>query len=607
MSYLNQFNKQNGVVYTPSNLAQYVADKLTDYFLQDKLSSNKMLDRGSSAQEIIRIIDPACGNGELLIALANALSRRFRKISSNVDAKSTFNVQQILCGIDNDPNAIYKSQAKIESLFHRQTDQFEFRLLYANALYPFENVSSMKGWVKAKALFNSTNGFDLLIANPPWGADISYCASSLSEGEFSLYKGQFDTSDLFVELSLRIVRPGGYFAFIVPDSLFNKERAQLRHLLLDNTELKYIARLGEKIFPGINRACALLICKNGKQAAKSKVDCFRLTSQLRKQILLNQSTFKEAENQLLHKVPQSRFVNNQDYSFDIYLKENERDILALMGRYHTTFRQYLYSTRGVELSKTGKVGKCPNCSNWFPYPRATSPKCINCGKPLTTDSIESSFIISGQQKPGYKPMLAGEAVDRYIINAHHWIDINRSGINYKDKKTYQSPKIVVRKTGVGLLAALDYHSLMTNQVVYIFKKTNPNDKFLPIEFFLAILNSRAIYYYLVKTSGETEWRSHPYLTQNQILDLPLPLFHDYSIGRHLSHTIQEIVLLIKPHLKAEQGLPPDVDAKLEYLISTLYGLSQNHYDHIYDTLKDVQQLLPIKALKTVTVNDIFQQ
>jgi len=152
LSYLNQFNKQNGVVYTPSNLAQYVADKLTDYFLQDKLSSNKMLDRGSSAQEIIRIIDPACGNGELLIALANALSRRFRKISSNVDAKSTFNVQQILCGIDNDPNAIYKSQAKIESLFHRQTDQFEFRLLYANALsirkrIEYEGLGESKGIV----------------------------------------------------------------------------------------------------------------------------------------------------------------------------------------------------------------------------------------------------------------------------------------------------------------------------------------------------------------------------------------------------------------------------------------------------------------------------
>ena len=43
-----------------------------------------------------------------------------------------------------------------------------------------------------------------------------------------------------------------------------------------------------------------------------------------------------------------------------------------------------------------------------------------------------------------------------------------------------------------------------------------------LESFLAILNSRAMYYYLTANSGETNWRSHPYLTQKQLLNLPLP-------------------------------------------------------------------------------------
>ena len=55
-------------------------------------------------------------------------------------------------------------------------------------------------------------------------------------------------------------------------------------------------------------------------------------------------------------------------------------------------------------------------------------------------------------------------------------------------------------------------------------RPKPNAKHVcpPLEFMLAVLNSRAMYYFLAKKHGETEWRSHPYLTQKQVLDLPMP-------------------------------------------------------------------------------------
>jgi adenine-specific DNA-methyltransferase len=151
---------------------------------------------------------------------------------------------------------------------------------------------------------------------------------------------------------------------------------------------------------------------------------------------------------------------------------------------------------------------------------------------------------------------------------------------------------------------MDYQSLMTNQVVYIFRCKHPDDNTFPIEFFLAVMNSRAIYYYLVKTSGETEWRSHPYLTQNQILDLPLP--HSHVGAKLTSEAISQIVTLTKPYLMEGAGLPPKADAEVEHLVARLYGLSKKHYEYIYDTLMDVEQLLPVKSLGAVSVNDIFE-
>ena len=55
-------HRQNGVVYTPSMLADFVAAKLTSLYLTDQLRryaiSTERLDISN-----LRILDPACGEG----------------------------------------------------------------------------------------------------------------------------------------------------------------------------------------------------------------------------------------------------------------------------------------------------------------------------------------------------------------------------------------------------------------------------------------------------------------------------------------------------------------------------------------------------------------
>lgn len=584
--YSSEKKRENGVVFTPQNLASYVAYKLISFYIHE----NNITGQGKIKD--LKIIDPACGEGELLISAWNELQNK-------IDI-SNINPINLLCGVDLDEVSISRSINKIKDIStHGYGVKYNF--IAANALLPRNKELDIQSWKDLKKHFNALSGVDLLIANPPWGAEISSYVNLLGN-EFTLKKGQFDSSDLFVELAINIVKKNGYFAFILPDSLFGYEHKELRKLLLEKTEIKFIGRLGEKIFGGVNRACVVVVCRNKTPSNSNKVQCLRLTPELRNRILDNKLTFQEAEKSILHYVPQIRFTNNSDFLFDIDTKSDESTLIKKITDSKEIIGNYVDSSRGVELSKSGLIYKCLKCGFWSPLPAKNESKCKHCGNKIILDTIQPTKIISKEKLDGSTPILVGESLRRYSITSKYWITLNSKGINYKSISLYYEPKILVRKTGVGITASIDYSNSLTNQVVYIFKPKKDSLFSLPLEFILAVMNSRVIYYYLLKKYGETEWRTHPYLTQSQILKLPLP-----NVSSNQAKKIQKnIVLLLKPYLEQNTKLPVSVDAKVEYLISKLYQLDIDDYRIIYNALNSTQGLIPVKELSVVDIKDIFK-
>ena len=562
--------KVNGAVYTPNKFAFFVAEKLFQYFFCPELpyDINKISNICClSDLSKLRILDPACGDGELLIAAWESFINRLKRLDKKKEYLSVV-PENVLIGLDIDKDAVKTAKKRIKELLKTSHNISELKIFLTNALFPYNRKTKKAGWNYFYKKHNIMDGLDIVIANPPWGADISHYKDNFEEGEYKLFKGQFDTSDLFIELALSIVKKNGFLAFIVSDSLFNKERTHLRRLLLEQTEIKFIGRFGEKIFKNINRACAVIICKKKMPDPNHKTDCLRLSPEFRKKILSEENSFLEADRQLSHKVKQSRFLNNPYYCFDIDLKSSEEPILEKIRLNSLHFRDFLSSSRGMELSKTGKVTKCLSCNSWFPFPRLESPKCPHCRINLDRKELVSKAIISDTKKNGYSPLLVGESIWRYKILGNKWVNINKNGINYKDSTLYRGPKLLVRKTGVGVLSVIDTTDSMTNQVVYIFKPKQNKPNNLPLEFFLALLNSRAIYYYLVKSFGETEWRSHPYLTQTQILDLPIP---EGSILDRNCYKIDEIKNILSMYAKNGKEISTKHDAKIEKFIADLFG------------------------------------
>lgn len=576
--------KVNGVVYTPVNFAEYVAEKLIQYYLRDQ--------RNLVIKKKIKIIDPSCGDGELLIAIQKSLAKK-----NSLKNSSKVIIHSAIYGIDIDREATNKAKKRLKS--SAQMDK-NLKFFQTSALFPFKR-DTIVGWKMIKKESGTLDGFDILIANPPWGADLKLSRNELDKSSFILKKGQFDSSDLFIELALSVVKQNGYFAFIVPDALFNGGKKDLREMLVKQTEIKFIGRFGEKIFKNINMACAVIICKNATPSFKNKVNCFHLTPILRKKIMSREIDFSDAEKTLSHIIFQSRFKNNKDFLLNIDTQENDQIISHTSNKNFLTIGDYLTSSRGVELSKSGKICRCKKCQLWMPVPTSSISRCIHCKATVILDEAEVSTIISEEKIKGSIPLLVGESIKRYAISSRYWINMENRGINYKDISIYHHPKILVRKTGVGITATIDYSQSITNQVVYIFRPKSQSKNSPPLELFLAIINSRVMYYQLAKKYGETEWRSHPYLTQKQVLDLPLP-----NLDTNIAKTLWEKVSsLLKPYLRMGNGIPSRIDAKIESYMAQLYDLSINDYDQIFKTLNSNQNLLPVRALKQISTHDIF--
>lgn len=573
--YTKEDRKINGVFYTPNFLSEYLAKKVINYF-------------GNRAPG--SLIDPACGDSILLRSII------FEQIKNNWKNSTR------VFGVDKDINAIVSSTAKFSE---KSLKKVNSRFIHGDGLFPTVGKYSNQGWLELRKDLKCKNGFDIIVSNPPWGAELDSYNSNFLVENFELAKGQFDVFDLFVEIAINNLKENGIYGFILPDSVFSQEQFKLRKLLSKNTKIHLIARLGEKIFPDINRACVIIVGEKSIADESHQVDCFRLSSRYKKLVIANDLSLEEVENELTHKIPQTRFSKNENYIFDIDLKIDEQKTFNKIQSNSVAVAQYVRNTRGAEISKKGIACQCPKCSHWMPYPKSKTPKCNNCKAIIKIDSVAKEKIILNHNGTGNIKLKVGEDLFRFTSISKSWINTLKQGINYKDLSIYNGDKILVRKTGVGITASLDYENAITNQVVYILKLRSVIEKKLTLEFVLAVLNSRAMTYYLIKKFGENEWRTHPYLTQTMLVNLPFPKI-DFD-SPETKRLIGKVTRIIKNEVSnsKEKNISKSNDLFIERVVAHFFKLNQADYKAVFETLSSSDPLIPIKRLLNCNTKEIF--
>lgn len=189
-----------------------------------------------------KIIDPACGSGGFLMSALKYLQKNY----SELDTKSI--VSENIYGAD-----INKSIARIAKMKLLLEANGKTNVLCTNTL---EDLDSLK------LSLSNTTGFDLVLANPPFGAKITN-TSTLSKFDLgykwanhnneyhktkSVYPNQ-NAEILFIERCLQLLNEGGRLAIVLPNGNFeNPSLEYLRHYIKLKAKILAIVNLPQETF-----------------------------------------------------------------------------------------------------------------------------------------------------------------------------------------------------------------------------------------------------------------------------------------------------------------------------------------------------------------------
>lgn len=549
--------KMLGAFYTPIILADLLSKRMFAVAIKTKLNN-------------LYVMDPALGEGSLIKSLI--------KISAN------YKINLTISGIDINKEAIKNSQNGIQGICSN------YNFINTDALYPFGK-KPVEGWEYIKSeLF--PEGINFVISNPPWGADMSGYKDL--KDNFEVAKGQFDIYDLFIETIIDNLSDGGVYGIIVPDSIYNQEHYPIRKKLLDETTVYYIYRLGESFFNDVNTSISIIIGRKAKAYKRHAVSCFHLNSEDRERATTDFDFLDKLSNKKTNKILQSQMVQS-NYSFMLDIQKEELELFELFDKAKNHLSDFAKSIRGAEISKKGIIVKCSSCNRWFPFPNLKNKKkynCPNCHNVVDFTKTRRINIITdvpGNNKTG---IIVGEDIYRYVTKVSKYIELGYPGINYKSPDIYEGNKILIRKTGVGITAGMDRTGSYTNQVVYIVKRKDTCPSYITNEFILAVLCSRAMTYFYIKKYGSTEWRSHPYITQKILNNLPFPPVNDNNIP-----TIKKITDKVRQIDDGNLNIDCQKDIEIESLIARVWGLDKSSYKIIFKELRSVQPMIPFKRLQ----------
>jgi hypothetical protein len=132
---------------------------------------------------------------------------------------------------------IYENEiGKLESFGEEQTIEIAKKIADFN---PYDQNKS-NTWFDPEWMFGIKDGFDIVIGNPPYGANYSteqkkyfldnYITAKTIKGE---YKGSLDTYTLFIERGFNLLKKEGNLIFIVPISITASDSVEGLHNLLE--------------------------------------------------------------------------------------------------------------------------------------------------------------------------------------------------------------------------------------------------------------------------------------------------------------------------------------------------------------------------------------
>lgn len=417
-----------GIYYTAARLARFAATSVMEAALRDDVRLQAILsgDVGvRQAEETLeavishlknyRVADVACGSGVFLTAAFDSLLAPFRKVAEANSASmierelSSFRQSELLkssiFGCDLLPQAVELAKLALWLAAARRNEasaDLSSNFIIGDSLHP--------EFGAAKLAKYAGGSFDVIVGNPPWGAE--YDPRPDSEG--------MDSWEVFLRLCVNLLKPGGRLCLILPDTLFSTEKVQTREWLLKNLEVEKLFALGPDWFTNKVRMGSVML--QGKKTiahATHSIKTLVLAGDERTKAIKGLRPLAQSEEIGSSTLSQRRISRTPGVPFTVLMGEEELPLIQKIEGASVPLGELVLRARGDEMSAAGLFWRCGNCQT-LTVPGAKkkgagyeSKRCPKCGCNLSQRDSEAVQLVNGSKVGAYThPYVDGDSLSR---------------------------------------------------------------------------------------------------------------------------------------------------------------------------------------------------
>lgn len=565
--------KKDGVFYTPKYITKYIVENTVGKLCQEKKdqlgfkeeayfeikkgthqnTKKQLLEVLDTYREWLlqlTICDPACGSGAFLNQALDFLIKEHRYIDE-LNAK-VLGGSLILSDIENTilENNIYGVDLNEESVEiaklslwlrtaqpRRKLNDLSNNIKCGNSLIDSKTVAGDKAfnWQQEFPQIFDKGGFDVIIGNPPYGADLSVQLDYL-KNKYVSFSLSGESYILFVEKSIQLVKLDGRLGFIIPDTYLNLGFSQsIRSYILHNSVVENIVLLPANVFESATVDTTNLILKRKAPSKSAYINDVKIN-------LVNKKS-KMIEFDSLNK---EIYVNTKlwvsEDSFLIQSDKNELKLLSKIDKATYKVEDIAEMFSGIKAYEVGK-GTPPQTTE------------IRDKKPYTA-------ILKKTQE--WLPFYEGKHVSSYGLkwNQNSYISYGEWLAAPRDPNQFLGEKILIRKIiGARLIATYIPETSYCNTLLFVLKL---KDKALiDYKTLLGILNSKLIAWYFRHKFQISDDDTFPQIMIRDILKFPLII---PSNKKNLLNAVTNILML-------NEKLSKVVNNFKNFFISTFKSIS----------------------------------
>ncbi len=377
-------------------------------------------------------------------------------------------------------------------------------------------------WFDQDWMFGVTDGFDMVIANPP------YIQLSKVEGVAEWYKnylrnrfhtsgGRLNTFIFFIHLGMNVLREGGNLAYIIPNTFLTQEyySATREHLLKNNNLRTIVQYAGLPFENAVVENVTIIVSKQELNEYSIEV--------LRDNL---------SEIELVGRKKNIEFLANRKFSISV---NSDMVTDKVFSQYDSTLDTFCEVNQAIALKGDKKLS-------------------------LKESNPDGKYyrLLDGRNIAKYSITWGGVYLD-YKLNRIH---------SCKRKDVFQSSeKLFFRRVSENLIFAYDdeqYFALNTLVVVNLKK-----DSSVKLKSLLAILNSRLMNY-VYRGKFKSTKKVFSEIQARTVGSLPIP---------NLDSRNQQPLIMLVDKILAATKFDPQTDtrafeAQIDQMVYELYGLTE---------------------------------